>query len=149
MLKRSLSSYVLPLAAATLIAGLALAACGDDSGGGGSDATCRSETVAGLARYTSDRDSADICVVIDGYVAYRSTNQCRGGYYLRDSASTSAEPIYLSLGDLVLDSAAYPQSDTAFRKVRVQASFRPGENLCTELLCQCQRKLAVERIDKR
>lgn len=148
MFKRSVSSYVLPLATVALVAGLALAACGDDSSGS-SDSSCRSETVASLARYTSDRDSADICVVMDGYVSYRSTNQCRGGYYLRDSASTSAEPIYLSLGDLALDSAAYPQSDTAFRKVRVQASFRPGENLCTELLCQCQRKLVVERIDKR
>ena len=127
---------------ALLLAGLV--ACGDN--GGGDDSACTKETVAGLSKYTSDRDSADHCVEIDGVVSFGTTKQCPGGYFLRDSSGAS-EFIYLA--NFTPDTTKYPENDTIFKKVRVEGNYRPGEVLCDSLLCHCQRKLTVISVGAR
>lgn len=120
--------------------------CSSDNGSS-IDSDCQSETVTGLSAYTSQQDSADFCVVIQGVVSFGVTNQCPGGFYLKDSLGAT-DSIYLDLGGKKLNAKDFPEIDSLSTPAQVVGNFRPGEVLCTEILCHCQRKLRIETVKK-
>jgi len=122
---------------------IGLSACGDEGGG---DSSCLSETVAGLSAHSSKLETSDLCVTIDGVASFQKTKSCMGGYYLRDS---SAATDFIYLYGFEPDTSDFPEDSTLFHKVRVEADFRPNEDLCDSLLCHCQRKLYVRSVKRR
>lgn len=130
------------LAAGALVAGLV--ACGEE---GGDDWTGESYTVAELFAETAELDSTDFVALVDGVVSYEETKKCpAGGYYLRDSANAK-EALYLK--GFEPDTNVFPAQIDTFVNARVQGSFRPGEKICGEMLCHCQRNLYDVTVSKR
>lgn len=120
---------------------------------------CESRTIESLQGLQGSDPGSNWCASVDAALVFRKdqTKGCgAGAYYLEDSTGSifvcdpavkTADP---EKGIVVCPSEiARFEKDTSLQVgVKAQGLYFPAKVMCSELLCQCQNGLEVDRLEK-